>query len=540
MALTDYISRHAEPLSSGRWSFDPKIVGVAGALICTLPVLALIPMALSSGSGHFAHLLETVLGTYSLNSVLLVFAAMAGTTLLAVPTAWLVARYEFTGRRAVMVLLPLPLAMPSYVAAYAWMSMTVPGGSLHAATSGIVPSVSGIAGASFVFSVCFYPYVFLLARQAFASEGSHSFEAARILGSSPFHAFWKVALPIARPAIMAGVALVAMETLADYGTVDFLGAPTFTVGIIRAWISFGDPEAAARMALILVILTLLFFGMERWMRRRRSIAQAGGRHRPNPRVELSGTAAPLAVLFCLVPVTLGLFAPALHLLILALETPRLASPWAAIGGTLTVASLSAILATLLGLGAAYAARSGGTLARLSVRIAHAGYAVPGAVAALGVIAILGAVQAMISSTGWWASATITGGGLFALLFAYQARFAAAAISPCESALLRITPTVDQAAQSLGASRTEILRRIHLPLASSGMATAAALVFIEVMKELPATMILRPLDFETLAISAHNYASDERLAQAALPSLILIGLGIPIMLFVSWLASKNTA
>lgn len=531
-----------------RWSFDPKIIGVVGALICSLPVLALIPMALTSvqdGSGmHLMHLIDTVLWGYSVNSIILVVSAIAGTTFLAVPTAWLIARYNFTGRTAAMILLPLPLAMPSYVAAYAWMSLTVAGGPIHVMTGGLFPSISGVSGAAFVFSICFYPYVFLLAHQAFASEGSHSFEAARILGASPFNAFWRVALPIARPAIMAGLALVAMETLADYGTVDFLGSPTFTVGIIRAWISFGDPETAARMALILVVLTLLLFTFERWIRRKRSVAQAGGKHRPHPRVKLSRKNGLLALIICMLPVIVGLAAPTFHLLMLAIETPRLASPWDALIGTLTLASASAMLATMFGLGAAYASRNGGAFSRLTVRIAHTGYAVPGAVAALGVIAILGGLQFLLNGIQVWTgatviSATVTGGGIAALLFAYQARFAAATIGPCESALLRITPTMDQAAQSLGASRFEVLRRIHLPLAFKGILTAGALVFIEVMKELPATMILRPLDFTTLAISAHNFASDERLAQAALPSLILIGIGIPVMLLISWLSARNT-
>lgn len=540
MALSTIAAYQSVLVRRSGWSFDPKIAGIIGALICILPIIALVPMALSSGGGHFDHLIDTVLRTYSINSVVLVTAAMAGTTILAIPTAWLVARYDFAGRTAAMVMLPLPLAMPSYVAAYAWLSMTVSGGVLHSATGGWMPTVSGVSGAAFIFSVCFYPYVFLLARQAFASEGGHSFEAARILGAGPLAAFWRVAIPIARPAIMAGIALVAMETLADYGTVDFLGAPTFTVGIIRAWISFGDPEAAARMALILVVLTLTFFGFERWMRRKRSVAQAGGRHRPQPRTPLTGFASLAALGACLLPVMIGLIAPALHLLFLAIDAPRLAAPWSALGGTVILAGLSALLATVFGIAAAYAVRSGGGFAKLTVRIAHAGYAVPGAVAALGVIAVFGGMQIIISGVPQWTGFSIAGGGIVALLFAYQARFAAAAIGPCDSALLRITPTMDDAAQSLGASRFEILRRIHLPLASTGLLTAAALVFVEVMKELPATMILRPLDFDTLAISAHNFASDERLAQAALPSLMLVGLGIPIMLLISWLSAKNAA
>ena len=522
-----------------RWrGIGPAPVGMVAALLCTLPMIALIPMAFSGGGAHIGHLIDTQLASYAANSVLLAVFSIIGALLFGVPAAWLVSRHDFPGRRIFLVALPLPLAMPSYIAAYAWMSMTMAGGPIHDATGGLFPTISGIAGAAFVFAACLYPYIFLLARQAFEGHGMRSFEAARTCGATPMQAFWKISIPLSRPALMAGAALVVMEVLADYGTVDFLGTPTFTVGILRAWISFGDPEAAARLAMILLVLTLLVFGGERLSRRGQSVAEIAGRDRPAQRIVLAPRHAALAMLCCAVPVTIGLVAPTWHLAMLALDTQPVRSQVGAFQGTLLVASLSALIAVGLGLGAAYAARTGGWVARASVRAAHAGYAVPGAVAALGVIAVLAAAQNLFDAAAGSTAPLIAGGGIIALLFAYQARFAAAAIGPCESALVRITPSMDYAARSLGASRWSVIRRIHVPLAFSGIATAALLVFIEVMKELPATMILRPLDFETLAVSAHHFASDERLAQAALPSLMLVGLGLPVMILVSWLMTRN--
>ncbi len=525
--------------SRERWrGVSPAPIGIFAALLCTLPAIALIPMAIADGGSHIGHLIDTQLTSYALNSITIVVMTVIGTLLLGVPTAWLTTRYNFPGRGLLSVALPLPLAMPSYIAAYAWLSMTSNGGPFHDLTNGYMPTVSGVAGAAFVFSICLYPYVYLLSRQAFESRGVNSYEAARTLGSSPIKAFWKVSLPLARPAIMAGMALVVMETLADYGTVDFLGTPTFTVGILRAWISLGDPEAAARLALILLVTTLLVFGGERLSRRGQSVAENGGRSKPLQRVSLSSHTALFAILCCTIPVIFGLIAPVWYLAILALETAPVRSPVDALQGTLLVASLSALIAVAVGLGAAYADRTGGWFANVSVRVAHAGYAVPGAVAALGVIALLAAAQSLIDTVFGSVAPLIAGGGIIALLFAYQARFAAAAIGPCESALARIPFTMDRAARSLGASRWAVIRRIHVPLALGGIVTAALLVFVEVMKELPATMILRPLDFETLAVSAHHFASDERLTQAALPSLLLIMLGLPIMILVSWMMSRQ--
>lgn len=538
MAVTADGTARGRPRLPLRLGFNPTPFAVAAALLCVAPIVALLAISLGGGSDHLRHLADTQLGLYAWNSAALAAITAIGTVLLGVPSAWLIARYRFPGRGFFSWGLALPLAMPAYVAAYAWVSMTAAGGPVFAASGGALPTVRGLIGAGFVFSFAYYPYVFLLARQAFETHGTGAADAARSLGAGPFRSFAEVALPLARPAIMAGVALAVMETLADYGAVDFLGAPTFTVGIIRAWGSFGEPAAAAQLALILLFAMMLLFGVERAARKRRSVAERGGRQHPPPRLPLSPAKGWLAFALCVTPLAIGLIVPGGRLVQLAIEIEAIRFPFDALRGTLILATASALIAAMLGLGAAYAARTGGRFARGAVRAAHAGYAIPGAVAALGVLAVLGYVQ-QLADTGMGAAApAIAGGGILALLFAYQARFAAAAIGPAESALARISPSLDHAARTLGSRPGAVILRVHLPLAFGGIATAALLVFIEVMKELPATMILRPIDFETLAVTAHNYASDERLAQAALPSLMLVAIGLPAMIIVARLVSAN--
>lgn len=496
--------------------------------------MALAFVALDADGDNLRHLAETRLAEYALNSVLVTALAVTGALLLGLPGAWLVTHYAFPGRTLLAWTLPLPLAMPSYVAAYAWLSMTGPGTALGA----FVPMVSGILGAGFVFAVTFYPYVYLLARQAFEAQGMRPVEVARSLGAGPLAAFRRAALPIARPALVAGSALAAMEVLADYGVADILGAPTFTVGIVRAWTAFGDPGAAARLALILLGAALLALAVERRSRSARRFSAIGRREEAPRRAALCGIAAAGALLACLAPLVLGLFAPAFHLAWLAAGTTHLRPLLPAIEGTAMLATVSALLATVIGIGAAYGARAGGALGRAAAGAAQAGYAVPGAVAAVGILGLFAALQQGFDMALGPAAPAVAGGGILALLFAYQARFAAAAIGPCDAALQRIAPELDAAARSLGAGPGRLFARVHLPLAKGGIATAALLIFVEVTKELPATMILRPFDLDTLAVTAHNLASDERLAQAALPSLVLLALGLPAMAAASWLVTRS--
>jgi iron(III) transport system permease protein len=519
--------------------FDVGHAGAGVSLLLAAPIVALLVLALTTSGDYFLHLASTRLAALALNSLLIGAGSAIVAGIIGVASAWLVTRCDFPGRSFFAGALILPFALPSYVAAYSWYAMTAPGSPSPIHFDGSLPTVAGRGGAVFVFAFTLYPYIYLLARVAFAAHGQQLWEMARSLGSSPHRAFRRVALPIAWPATAAGGALVAMEVLADYGVADFLGVPTMTVGIVRAWSSFGDPAAAAQLAVLLLAASLAALWAERLARGRRRFGSGPGAEGPAPRrMALNAAAASAAIAWCAVPLALGLVLPAANLVLLAMETTPARPIGPAIIGTFQLAAASAGIAALIGLLAAYSLRTGRPLAVRAVRLAQAGYAIPGAVAAVAILALLTAIQSAVGTAVGLGGAALAGGGLFALLYAYQTRFAAVAILPCENALGRIDPSLDKAARSLGATAFGVLRRIHVPLAMPGVAVAALLVGTEVLKELPATMILRPFDLETLAVTAHNYASDERLAQAALPALLLLALSIPAAAALGLVAGRR--
>jgi iron(III) transport system permease protein len=514
----------------------PSWPAAIAALICAAPLITVAALGVfGPWTDYMAHLASTRLPSYLFNTAAVTIIAALAAFAIGAPLAWIVARHEFPGRRVVEWLLALPLAVPAYAAAYAWYDLTQTAGPV-----GFLPTVRGPVGAGLIFALTLYPYVYLLAREAYAGQSSDAYDAARTLGSGPMGAFMRAALPLARPAIAAGLALVVMESLADYGAVAHLGAPTLSVGLIRAWAGEGAIADAARLALILVAIAFILFAYERAQRRRARQSASSGRRRPPRRVKLGAGAGLLALLACISPVLLGLVIPLARLGYRALSSPTNRSMIEAAGNSLVLASISGVLAAALGLAAAYALRSGRRRAIFTARLAGLGYAVPGSVAALGVLILLGQVQTRIDAVwaGVFGSAfpLLLSGGIVALVFAYQSRFAAAAIGPAESALNRVTPTLDGAARSLGASNREIIWRVHWPLVASGAMLAGLLVFVEVLKELPATMILRPFNFDTLAVTAHAYASDERLGEAALPALLIALIALPPMV---WIARRIT-
>ncbi|MHA6288312.1 ABC transporter permease [Maricaulis sp. CAU 1757] len=527
-----------------RWLPDrATALAILAALICAAPVFAVAWMAVSGESGDYLrHLASTRLPAYLLNSAVVALVGALGAGLIGTGLGWLIARTEFPGRAALSWILILPLAIPAYVAAYAWLDLSQAGGALHTATNGVFPTIRGAWGAGMMFALVLYPYVYLLARDTFSGQSADAYNAARTLGAGPVSAFLRTSLPMARPAIASGVALVIMESLADYGTVSHLGAPTLSIGLIRAWSGAGSLVDAARLSVVLVAIAIIVFGLERAQRRRGRSVNAAGRHKPSPRHELRGIWAILAPVLAALPLMLGLAVPMLRLGFLALRTDAASGLMAASWHSFLLAAVSAVLAALLGLATAYALRTRTPVAVLAARAAGLGYAVPGAVAAVGVIAILSGTQAMLDPA--WQRLTgavfpvLLTGSAAALVFAYLSRFAAAAISPAEAALMRVTPALDGAARTLGASRAETVRRIHWPLIAAGVSSAGLLVFVEVLKELPATMILRPFNFDTLAIIAHNYASDERLGEAALPSLLITLVALLPMVFVARYLSRR--
>lgn len=505
------------------------------AFIGAAPVFALLALALFGASegdgmrsvGHAGALLATTLG--------LAFVTGVGVAMLGAGAAWLVAGFRFPGRNVFDWALMLPLAAPAYLLAYAYADLTAAAGPLQGALRAVTgwrtrdywfPETRGLLGAAFVFAVSLYPYVYIVARRAFADQAASLFEAARTLGRGPRALFLDIALPLARPALVAGGALAVIEALADYGAVAHLGVRTLTTGVIRAWSSGGEPVAAARLGLVLAVMCGALLWVERRGRGRARVAPTARSLRTRPPRTLTGVWGWVAAAACALPILLGLIVPSGWMALLALAEPGGVELFAAAGRSLALAATAAILAASVALGLAGAARLGDPASRLAIRVASAGYAIPGAVAALGALTLMA-----------WLVPLATAAAIPALILAYQTRFAAAALGPVLAAFGRITPSIDGAARALGADRAALARRVHMPLALGGVISGGLIVFVEVLKELPATMILRPFDFQTLAIAAHNYAEDERLAHAAAPALAIVALALPAMAFAARLMRR---
>ncbi|MBM3384394.1 MAG: iron ABC transporter permease [Betaproteobacteria bacterium] len=524
------------------------LVSFGAAALILLPILAVLASVLGPAGDTWSHLARTVLGGYIVNTALLALGVAAGVILMGVLTAWLVTAYRFLGHRVLEWALVLPLAMPAYVMAYAytdWLQFAGPvQTALRAATGWQAreywfPEVRSLPGAAAMLAFALYPYVYLLARTAFMDVSRSALEAARLAGQGPWGAFRRVALPVARPAVAAGTALALMETLADFGTVSYFGLEVFTTGIFKAWMSMGEVTTAAQLSACLLVFVAVLIALERASRGRAGFASST-RKRPAPQ-RLSGAAAWLALAACAMPVLLGFVLPAVLLANLAWGEPVSGARLRAlVGNSFTLAGIAALLGVALATAMAYAARlargPGSGPVALANRAAALGYALPGAVIAVGVLVPLGRLDNWVAdgieaATGAKPGLLLTG-TIVALLYAYLVRFLAVALQAVEAGLAKITPRMDDAARSLGASPAKALVRVHAPLLASSLASAALLLFVDVMKELPATFALRPFNFDTLAIEAYNLAKDERLAEAAAPSLLIVAIGLVPLLVVT--------
>jgi len=442
----------------------------------------------------------------------LVLVGGGGAVLFGAGAAWLVTLCRFPGRGLFEWLLVIPLAAPSYVLAYAYSSLTWSNGSLI--------EVRGFWGAGFVFAVGLYPYVYLAARAAFASQSACALESARMLGASPLRTFRSVALPLARPGIVAGGALACMEIAADYGAAQHFGQTTLSTAIFRAWYNHQSLYGALQIAAALMAAALVLLWIERSVRGRASFAGASTRWRALPRFELPAPAAALATAFCTVLVVFGALLPLGWLLRLALIYGDVGDVAHPLANSLLLAAGGAALTLAVAAAIAVAARRMGGFGKLALFGASLGYAAPGAVIAMSALAVF----ALAREAGW-----IGGLGaslsLGALLWAYAARFAAAGLQPIDAGLARLSKGLVSSARTLGAGPWRRLWRVDLPIAAPSLAAAALILFVEILKELPATLILRPFDFETLAVRAYAYASDERLLQAAAPALLIFVAGL---------------
>ncbi len=511
------------------------------AALVAAPVVAVFLQA-GGGGELWRHLAATVLADYVTNSLLLLVGVGLVTGIIGTGCAWLVAMYDFPGRRLAAWALLLPLAMPAYVLAYAYTDLLDVTGPVQSGLRALTgwgvrdyafPEIRSLGGAVFVLGLALYPYVYAMARAAFVEQSQCALEVSRTLGCSGFGAFQRVGLPLARPAVAAGLAFVGMETLADFGAVSFFGVPTFTTGIYRAWYALGSPEAAAQLASLLVAAVGLVLLAERLLRGRARFAAATThiyrRHLPR----LAGWRGMAAAAACTLPWLLGFLLPALALAAMALdrrEAPSVTRLLALTLDTLQVAALAAVVIVAVALVMLLAARElPGRLARLTLRIATLGYAVPGAVIGVGLLITLGAFDHLLARL-LDLQGLLLSGTLAALVYGYLVRFFAVAYNPLEAGLARIGPSLADAARSLGHGRLATFLRVHLPLLRPHLASAAILVCVDVMKELPATLVLRPFDFDTLAVEAYRLATTERLAGAAVPSLLIVAAGlVPVIM-----------
>lgn len=535
------------PQSPPRWS-RPSARGPLSAATGLLVVIIVLPLVAVGVFGVQAisqpevlvSLLNSVLPTYLLNTLLL--AGFSGLIALAlgVPSAWFVTAYEFPGRRLLEWSLVVPMAMPAYVLAYAYTDALDPSGWLYqiiqhwVAGAGFnLPRIDirSLWGASIVLGVALSPYVALLAKNAFADRQGAVFDAARAMGLSAFQVFFRLAVPLARPAWIAGFALVVMECFADYGTVAFFSVPTLSTGLFKAWFNYGDRSSAALIALVMMITVTILLYIEHRTRGRAAWATSriGTRAHPTPVVGL--TAATMAA-YCAIPGLIGFVIPVMLLLYSALSAQAVPQIGLLVGqamNTVVLASVAVVVIIPCGWLGAYGLRSAGAITTRSVRLAAAGYAMPGLVIAVGLLAWSALFTEIADRWLGWRVALVGTGML--LLGAYLTRFFSVGLSAIESGLNRVTRNLEWSASSLGLSPLQIVSRVHFPIVRGAIGVAALLVFVDVVKELPATLVLRPFNLETLAVSAHHLAADELLAQAAWPALMIAVVGLLPLLFL---------
>ncbi|RQS73089.1 iron ABC transporter permease [Burkholderia sp. Bp8963] len=542
--------RRAPRVKGGIWLVAALVIAAAVAA----PLATLICAALDADFAHWRHLAEFVLPQALANTLLLLAGVGAIVTAVGTGCAWLVTAYDFPGRRALTWALLLPLAVPTYIVAFAYLDLLHPIGPVQGAIRWLLgfdsprqfrlPDLRSLPGAIFVLGFVLYPYVYLSTRAMFVTQSASLLEAARTLGAGRVATFWRVVVPLARPAIAVGASLALLETLNDIGASEFLGVQTLTVSVYTTWITRSDLAGAAQIALAMLAIVVGMIALERYGRRRQRYTH-GRRMRPIAPRRLTGPAAWSAATLGWLPVLLGFGAPAAYLAVETAKRLHLVGGVSAqlltgLANTLTVA-LAATAATLAcGLIVAWAARtqrdssgSGGGAgtgpARVCARIASLGYAVPGTVLAIGLLLPFAAADRAIGAL-LGRDGLILMGSVGALVIAYTVRFLAISAGSIEAGLARIPPSLEQAARSLGETAGGTLRRVHLPLLRPAMTTSALLVFVDAMKELPATLLLRPLNFDTLATWLYAEAARGTYEEGAVAAfaIVLAGL-VPVIL-----------
>lgn len=552
-ATNDSASAAGPPREGRRWLAASVVV----AALALAPVAGLAGLALRGSGDLWPHLIANVLPRATVDTLVLLAGVGLVVSIVGVGAAWIVSAYRFPGRAVFDWALLLPLAMPSYIAAFAYLDLLHPIGPVQTplrALFGITsprdlwfPEIRSMGGCIFLLGSVLYPYVYLTTRAMFLMQSATVLEVARTLGAGGWRTFFAVALPLARPAIAVGASLALMEALNDIGAAEFLGVRTMTVAIYTTWVNRSSVEGAAQIALVMLALVLALVVLERWARRRQSVAgEARAGRRAAPR-RLGALGQTLCVLACATPIVTGFAAPAAYLVREAARRiaefglpPQI---WREIANTIAFASVATVIAVTLGFVLAYAVRIGrGGPARGALRVASVGYAMPGTVLAVGLLTPLAGFDNMVDgamrqafglSTGLLLSGTGT-----ALIYAYVIRFLAIPAGAVEAGLAKIPTSLDHAARNLGEPPTGIVRRIHLPLAAPALGAGALLVFVDCMKELPATLLLRPLNFETLATHVYAEASRGTYESGAVAALAIVLVGLAPVVLIARASGLN--
>jgi iron(III) transport system permease protein len=543
------ITRHGRRSRYDAWT----ISALLAAALVSLPVLVIAAYIFVPSGGVWAHLAQTVLPRYVGNTLLLLLGVCIGVLVIGVGTAWLVTMCRFPGRRIFEWALLLPFAVPAYVLAYTYTGLFDFAGPFQSWLRAVFdwgrgdywfPEIRSLGGAIAMMSLVLYPYVYLLSRAAFLEQSVCVLEVSRTLGRGPWKSFATVALPLARPGIVAGLSFALIETLNDFGTVDYFAVDTFTTGIYRTWFGLGERAAAAQLASVLLILVFSLILLERWSRSGGRVHHTTLRYRNLPGYRLQGWRGWGALLACSATVFFGFLLPGAALLFWAVETATLnASLIKYALNSFFLAAATAVLAVTIAILMTYGMRLRPSAPmRAALRVAGMGYAVPGAVIAVGILLVSTQIDNGID--GWMRSVFGVSTGLLftgtvaGMVFAYLVRFLAISLNSVEASLAKVTSNMDNAARTLGLRPLAMLRRVHAPLMWGSLLTAGMLVFVDVMKELPATIIMRPFNFDTLAIRAYQLASDEQLTEAAGPALAIVVVGILPVILLSLAISRS--
>ncbi len=537
-----------------RWMLAALVI--AGFVL--LPILTIAVTATANTGTLWSHVMTYVLPQATRTTLTLLLGTGIIVTVVGAGTAWLVTAYDFPGRGVLEWALLLPLAVPTYIMAYAYMDVLSPLGVVQGTIRGLLgyssprefrlPDIRAMWGCILVFGFVLYPYVYLTTRAMFLTQAANLVEVARTLGARRSAVFWRVALPLARPAIAVGVSLALMEALNDVGAAQFLGVRTLTASVYTTWIIRHDLPGAAQIAMAMLVFVVALILMERWARRNQRYAHNGQRARTMAPLRLRGARALLAFACGALPIVIGFLGPAIYLVVEATRRIQFAgiSPYVyqATINTVTISALATLVVLAAGFAVAYAQRVGpGALSGGLARISALGYAVPGTVLGIGILIPVAAFDRLVdqSAREWLGYSTgllmLGSGG--ALIYAYAARFLAIASGGMEAGLSRIPLSYDHAARTLGHSSAGTLLRVHLPLSRTALTAAGLLVFVDCMKELPATLLLRPLNFESLSTLLYGEAARGTYEEAALAALIIVAIGILPVILLAGVGRRRT-